>query len=86
MSKLYVVFTCLTVAIIALLVLLRMDGLPSGLVWAAGFVALGLTAVTFRTAVQSYGVKPGTRKLFEWCGGLSFLALLIAYFILDSAK
>ena len=86
MSRLYMVFTCLTVAIVGLLVLLRTDGLSFRVVLAAGFATLGVTAVTFRSAVQTQGVKPGARKVFEWCGGLSFLALLIAYFVFDSAK
>lgn len=86
MSKLYVVFSSLSVAIVGLLVLLKMDGLSSRVVWTAGFIALSVTSVTFRWAVQAHGVNPRARKVFEWCGGLSFLALLAVHFILDVAK
>ena len=86
MSRIYLTFVCLTLAMIVFLVLLRFDGLSSVIVICVGLVTLGITAITFRSAVQNGNPTSRARKIFEWSSGLSCLVLALFYFLFDSAK
>jgi len=72
-------YTVMTLATIALLVLLRMDGVSSKAIVLLGFLVLGPSAILFRFAHANLR----NRKWFERYLGAAFVVLVIAHYVFD---
>lgn len=84
MKRLWTVYICLMLGIVGLLVLLRVDGISALSAFLAGCVTLGISTLLFQRAVRAQSSESKFRKAFEWCAGLSFLALMLVHFIIES--
>jgi len=81
MVRLWTVYLCLMLGMVGLLVLLRTDGLSSRLVFIAGCISLGVTTLSFQWAIRTQDKNSKARKIFEWCAGVCFLALMAAHLV-----
>jgi len=75
-------YVAMTFAIGICLVLLRMDGLSTKLIFVIGVPVLTLCNLLYLKARnQPRGSAP--RRIFEWVAGLSTIGLAVAHLILD---
>jgi hypothetical protein len=82
MIKLWTVYVCITLGMLGLLVLLRVDGLASRWVILSGCISLGVTTLSFQRAVRSQTPEATPRKIFEWSSGICFIILALAHFVI----
>jgi hypothetical protein len=80
-SRIWLFFTTTTLGMVGLLVLLRVDGISTKVVFAAAMATLSPHVLLFRSAWQQPASK--LRKVFERWAAVSLVVLTVAHFVAD---